>query len=209
MTPVLYIVGCGARPAADLPGFVTWAQSQGWDACVVLTPSALKFADPARLAGLTGHPVRTDYKRPGEPDVLPAADALVIAPCTFNTVGKWAAGISDTLALGLVNEALGAGLPIVACPNPHVHLARHPAFGRSVEFLRGCGVQVLFDPARYPLPDGGNDPRAIFPWDAVKDTVTAMREHLGAITPQGAPGRYPRPTLEPPSGNWSWGKPVG
>ena len=141
---------------------------------MILTPSALKFADPARLAELTGHPARSDYKRPEEPDVLPPPDAFAVAPCTFNTVGKWAAGISDTLALGLLNEALGAGRPIVAVPNPHVDLARHPAFGRNVEFLRGCGVQVLFDPDRYPLPNGSNDPRAIFPWDALKPVVAGM-----------------------------------
>jgi phosphopantothenoylcysteine synthetase/decarboxylase len=179
MRPVLYIVGCGARPSADLPQFVTWAQAQGWDPCVILTPSALKFADPARLAGLTGHPVRADYKRPEEPDVLPPADAFAVAPCTFNTANKWAAGISDTLALGLLNEALCSGVPITAVPNPNVTLARHPAFSRSIEFLRGCGIRVLFDPERYPLPDGSNDPRAIFPWDALKDAVSQLRDHAG------------------------------
>jgi phosphopantothenoylcysteine synthetase/decarboxylase len=176
--PVLYVVGCGARPSADLPAFITWAQGQGWDACAILTPAALRFADPDELAEVTGHPARSDYKRPEDPDVLPPPDAFAVAPCTFNTVGKWAAGISDTLALGLVNEALGAGRPITAVPNPHVDLARHPAFGRSVEFLRGCGVRVLFDPDRYPLPDGANDPRAIFPWDALKDAVAEMRDRL-------------------------------
>jgi phosphopantothenoylcysteine synthetase/decarboxylase len=172
--PVLYVVGCGARPSADLPGFVTWAISQGWDTCVILTPSAVKFADPARLAELTGHPARSDYKRPEEPDVLPPPNAFAVAPCTFNTLNKWAAGISDTLVLGLLNEALGAGRPIVAVPNPHVDLAKHPVFGRNVEFLRGCGVQVLFGPERYPLPNGSNDPRAIFPWDALKPIVAGM-----------------------------------
>jgi phosphopantothenoylcysteine synthetase/decarboxylase len=176
---VLYVIGCGARPAADLPEFAAWSISQGWDTCVILTPSALKFGDPTRLAEVTGHPARSDYKRPEEPDVLPAPDAFAVAPCTFNTVGKWAAGISDTLALGLLNEALGAGRPIVAVPNPHVDLAKHPAFGRNVEFLRGCGVQVLFDPERYPLPNGSNDPRAIFPWDALKNAVREMRGHAG------------------------------
>lgn len=47
-------------------------------------------------------------------------------------------------------------------------------FGRNVEFLRGCGVQVLFDPGQYPLPNGSNDPRAIFPWDALKPVVAGM-----------------------------------
>ena len=72
------------------------------------------------------------------------------------------------------NEALGAGRPIVAVPNPHVDLARHPAFGRNVELLCGCGVQVLYDPDRYPLPDDSNDPCGIFPWDALKPVVTGI-----------------------------------
>lgn len=43
--------------------------------------------------------------------MLPAPDALVVAPCTFNTANKLVAGISDTLALGLLNEAIGAEIP--------------------------------------------------------------------------------------------------
>jgi phosphopantothenoylcysteine decarboxylase len=30
---------------------------------------------------------------PDEPDELPVVDAVVVAPATFNTVNKWAAGI--------------------------------------------------------------------------------------------------------------------
>ncbi len=78
--PVLYVVGCGARPSADLPEFVTWSMGQGWDTCAILTPMALRFADPARLADLTGHPARSDYKRPEEPDVLPPPDRGVPPP---------------------------------------------------------------------------------------------------------------------------------
>jgi phosphopantothenoylcysteine synthetase/decarboxylase len=181
-SPVLYVVACGARPAADLSVFVTWTQGQGWDTCVVVTPFALRFADAAGLAELTGHPVRSDYKRPEDPDVLPPADAFVVAPCTFNTLNKWANGISDTLALGLLNEALCSGAPVAAVPNPNAVLARHPAFARSVAFLRECGVQVLFDPETYPLPtpNMGEASRDLFPWDALKAVVSRMREQLNS-----------------------------
>jgi len=37
---------------------------------------------------------------------------------------------------------------------------------------------VLFDPERYQLPNGSNDPRAIFPWDALKNAVREMRGHV-------------------------------
>jgi phosphopantothenoylcysteine synthetase/decarboxylase len=186
--PVLYVIACGARPAADLPDFVTWSIGQGWDTCVVLTPFALRFADAGTLAELTGHPVRSDYKRPEDPDALPPADAFAVAPCTFNTANKWAAGISDTLALGLLNEALCSGAPITAVPNPNVTLAKHPAFARSVSFLRDCGVNVLFDPDKYPLPTPnlGEASRDLFPWHALKDAVTAVR---GRLKPESAESR--------------------
>lgn len=106
--PVLYVIACGGRPAAELPPFVEQLQADGWTVCVVATPSGMKFLDAARLTELTGFPVRSDYERPGEPDVLPPADAFAVAPATFNTVNKWAHGISDTLALGLLNEAVRA-----------------------------------------------------------------------------------------------------
>ena len=101
--PVLYIIACGAPPAGQLPAFVRDAQIQGWNVCVIATPDGAKFVDAGNLAGLTGHPVRTRYKRPEEPDVLPPPNALIVAPGTFNTINKWAQGISDTLALGLLN----------------------------------------------------------------------------------------------------------
>jgi phosphopantothenoylcysteine synthetase/decarboxylase len=175
----LYVVACGGRPAADLPAFVTWAQDQDWDVCVIATPAGIHFIDAARLSQMTGHPVRYDYKKPEEPDVLPfPPDAFVVAPATFNTINKWANGISDTLALGLLNEGLAAGQPIAAVPNPNITLARHPAFPRNIAFLRDNGVRVLFDPNTYPLPSPnlGETSRDMFPWDALKNVVTTMRE---------------------------------
>ncbi len=150
---VLYVIACGGRPARDLPEFAEWAQHIGWDVCVVAAPSGMKFLDAPRLATLTGHPVRCDYKQPDDPDVLPfPPNAFVVAPATFNTINKWANGISDTLALGLLNEGLCAGQPIIAVPTPNQALARHPAFTRSIEFLRQQKVIVVFDPSVHPLP---------------------------------------------------------
>jgi len=159
--PVLYVVACGAPPARQLAPFAETAQRQGWDVCVIATPDGMKFLDAPRLAELTGHPVRSQYKHPDEPDVLPPADALVAAPATFNTINKWAQGISDTLALGLLNEATGLGLPMAAAPWPNAALARHPVFRRSIAALAGWGVRVILDPGRLP---GATAAPAAFPW---------------------------------------------
>jgi phosphopantothenoylcysteine synthetase/decarboxylase len=132
--------------------------------------------DTGTLAELTGHPVRHDYKQPDEPDVLPPADAMVVAPATFNTINKWAHGTSDTLALGLLNEAIGLGLPIVAVPTPNEALAKHPAFTESVTRLRSWGVTVLFDPVTNALSSPSLDPQpgGLFPWRTLAMRVASQ-----------------------------------
>ncbi|MEV0346152.1 flavoprotein [Nonomuraea sp. NPDC050680] len=137
--------------------------------------SGTKFADSTRLAELTGFPVRSDYKRPEEPDVLPPADAIAVVPATFNTINKWAQGISDTLGLGLLNEALGLGLPLIAVPWPNVALARHPAFANSVAMLREWGVKVILDMDRLPTPDSGEPGAATFPWEELRKEFGMLR----------------------------------
>src|SRR5258705_9989779 len=120
------------------------AQRDGWDVCVVTTPDGRKFVDVPALAAQTGHPVRTNYKNPGDPDVLPDADAFVVAPATVNTISKWAAGIADTLSLGLLVEGLGKGIPLVALPFTNAAMAAHPAFGEAVGRLRSWRRTVLY-----------------------------------------------------------------
>jgi len=181
--PVLYLVACGASPARQLPAFVEFARGGGWDVCVITTPAGATFADTDRLAELTGHPVRARYKHPDEPDVLPPPDAFAVAPATFNTVNKLAAGISDTLALGLLAEAIGLGLPIIAAPWPNAALARHPVFQASVATLREWGLRIILDPARLP---GAADPdRAVFPWPELRAALAG----LGQPAP-GPPNQY-------------------
>jgi phosphopantothenoylcysteine synthetase/decarboxylase len=152
---------------------------------VVATPSALKFIDTTSLAELTGRPVRYNYKQPDEPDAFPPPDAMVVAPATFNTTCKWAYGSSDTLALGLLNEAIGLEVPVVAVPNPSTALAKHPAFLESVNRLRSWGVTVLFDPDVYPLPTPNMGPAAagLFPWEALAGELGRIRIILGYTRP--------------------------
>jgi phosphopantothenoylcysteine synthetase/decarboxylase len=115
---------------------------------------------------LTGHPVRSWFKNPGEPDVLPEADAVIVAPATVNTVNKWAAGIADTLPLGLIVEAIGKGLPIVAMPYTNEAMAAHPAFGESLRRLAAWGVTVLWgdDVMKTFAPNTGEALVDEFPW---------------------------------------------
>ncbi|HEX9343838.1 MAG TPA: flavoprotein [Actinomycetota bacterium] len=177
---VLYVVVCAAPPARDARVLVEFAREAGWDTCVIVTPAARAFADLAELEARSGHPVRFEWKRPGTPDVLPPADAMIVAPATFNTLNKWAAGISDTLALGLLCEAIGKRLALVALPFLNAAQAYHPAFGRSLEQLREMGVRILWGeeegvPSAHP-PGTGERRIASFPWGRTLNALAETRE---------------------------------
>lgn len=180
--PVLYIVGFAAGPLLQIRGLVVAARRRGWDACLIVTPTAARWleADLPALAELTGHPVRSAYKLPGEPDVLPPPDAVLAVPVTCNSINKWAAGISDTLALGLVTEAIGKRLPMTAVPSVNRDQARHPAYGASVDRLRAAGVTVLLDDEGHAVRRSDPDDHATYPWDLALDTLEPVAFHTGS-----------------------------
>lgn len=61
--------------------------------------------------------------------------AVIVAPATYNTINKWAAGASDNHALGVLAETFGLGIPVVVLPFVNSALAAHFAFTRRVADL--------------------------------------------------------------------------
>ncbi|MEN8651720.1 flavoprotein [Streptomyces sp. 21So2-11] len=173
----LYLIACAAPPARHIDVPIRAAQTAGWDVCLVLTPSAHRWAtedaegEIEALTELTGHPIHYQYKLPSQDDVLPVPDAILVAPLSCNSLNKWAAGISDTLALGLVTEALGLHIPTVALPHWNNAQDAHPATTRSVETLRTAGVTVLLgDGAFVPHKPKHGSPDA-YPWALALDAL--------------------------------------
>jgi hypothetical protein len=187
---VLYTVACGSPAAGHLGELVGLAQQAGWQVCVVATPDGRKFIDVQALAAQTGHPVRSEYKNPGDLDVLPPADAILVAPATVNTVNKWACGIADTLALGMLIEGHGLGIPIVVMPYTNTAMAAHPAFRQSLRRLRAWGVRVLFgdDVVPLPPPGTGTGQAAGFPWALAVAEVGPPRRVRPGVGGGGGPG---------------------
>lgn len=185
--PVLYAVACGSPVAGHIGQLVRLAQHAGWRVCVVATPDGRKFINVPALAAQTGFPVRSDYKNPGDLDALPDPDAIVVAPATVNTVNKWACGIADTLALGMLIEGYGLGVPIVVMPYTNAAMAAHPSFRDSLRRLRAWGVRVLYgeDVVALPSPGGGTRHAGSFPWQLALAAVGPPRRSAGG---GGKPG---------------------
>jgi phosphopantothenoylcysteine synthetase/decarboxylase len=172
---VLSVVVCGAGPAAEIATFVKQAIDRGWIAQVIATPAALEFFDPAAIEALTESPVRSRYSAPGSPrSRIP--DAIAVAPATYNTINKWALGISDTYALGVLAEQTGLGVPIVVLPFVNAALASRVPFQQSVKSLRAEGVSILLGPGAIEphQPHTGGSLIATYPWHLALDEVDGM-----------------------------------
>ncbi|MDI3407793.1 flavoprotein [Streptomyces cavernicola] len=161
--PFLYLVVCAAGVATDTGKLITAAQERQWDVGVIATPHGLAFLDAAAVEAQTGNPIRSAWRGPGDPRPFPDPDAIAVAPATFNTVNKWAAGIADTLAVATLCDAFGSGVPTAVLPSVNAQLAAHPAYGESLERLRGMGVAIA---DATPVPDTD-----AFPWERVLDLL--------------------------------------
>ncbi|MFB7553240.1 flavoprotein [Streptomyces sp. NPDC056154] len=167
--PFLYVVVCAAGIAADVGRLITAAQEANWDVGVVATPQGLGFIDAKAVEAQTGYPIRSAWRSPGEPRPLPPPDAIAVAPGTFNTINKWAAGSSDTLALGILCEAYGFGIPTAVLPYLNSAQAAHPAYRSSLDRLRGMGVLIG---SHEPHPPEGDGEADRFRWEEALELLT-------------------------------------
>lgn len=172
---LLYAVVCGAGPATHVDRLVNLAHERDWDVQIIATPAGLDFIDVPALEAQTGNRVRSNYRKPGEPRSKPA-DAIMVAPATYNTINKLALGISDTYALGVLAEAMGLGLPIVILPFVNSALASRVPLTRSIEQLRNEGVVVYFGPGLIEPhePHSGDQLLDAYPWAAGLDRLTQL-----------------------------------
>lgn len=123
---------------------------------VVLTEAAQKFITPLTFQALTHRPVYTDLWHIPEGENIPhialadAADLLLIAPATANTLGKIANGLADNLLTAI---ALATPAPILLAPAMESDMWQHPATQANIEKLRGWGLTVV-GPAAGRLASG-------------------------------------------------------
>jgi phosphopantothenoylcysteine decarboxylase/phosphopantothenate--cysteine ligase len=142
-----------AYKAADLASKLTQAGAQ---VDVLLTPAAEKFITPLTFQSVTGRRAYTDSDLWGdEAHVLHvglgrAADLLVVAPCTANTLAKLAHGQADSL---LTVTALAAACPLMVAPAMDGGMYDHPATQENLETLRKRGACII-EPAEGHLASG-------------------------------------------------------
>ena len=130
----------------------------GHEVHVVPTPDAVRFVGLPTWEAISRHPVTTSVHE-GVASVRhvalgQAADLVIVAPATANTIAKMAAGIADDL---LGTTLLATTAPVVIAPAMHTEMWRHPATQHNIAVLRERGAQVV-GPEDGPLAEGESGP---------------------------------------------------
>ncbi|MEM4884590.1 MAG: bifunctional phosphopantothenoylcysteine decarboxylase/phosphopantothenate--cysteine ligase CoaBC [Saccharolobus sp.] len=128
----------------------------GADVKVLMSRDAAKLISPEMFKWATGNDVYTKLTGELEHVVLAEEnDAMIIAPCTANTIAKIAYGISDSAITTTALNFVGMKKPVVVVPSMHFQMYISPQITDALKKLKELGIEVISpeivnDLAHYP-----------------------------------------------------------
>jgi len=168
--------------------------AEGADVVVLLSPSATRFVGPLSFAALSRHPVESDVLdllpdgRIGHVVVADAADAMVVAPATANSLAAMASGLAGDVVTA---TTLATSAPVVVAPAMDGDMWTHPATVTNVARLRDVFGYSVVPPEAGALASGQTGVGRLAELPAIVDAV------VGAIgdRPIRQPDAAARPTI--------------
>ncbi len=121
----------------------------GIEVTVVMTESATRFVAPLTFQALSGRPVYTspwehiESQDPQHISLARAADAMLIAPCTMDTLARLAAGRADDVVSLIASAVDWSRQPMLLAPSMNEVMWNQPATRRNVEQLRADGCRII------------------------------------------------------------------
>ena len=139
-TVVLGITGgIAAYKAAELCRLLTKA---GATVRVVMTEAATRFITPLTMQTLSGAPVALNLVDAAEEASIghirlaDAADLIVVAPATANSIARFAGGLADDMLSAVV---LASRAPVLLAPAMNVNMWENPLTRQNLSRLIGLG----------------------------------------------------------------------
>ena len=147
----------------------------GHEVTVVPTEDALRFVGLPTWEAISRRPVTTsvheDVAQVRHVALGQAAELVIVAPATANTIAKMAAGLADDL---LGTTLLATTAPVAIAPAMHTEMWRHPATQANVATLRERGVTIL-GPDEGELTGGDSGPgRMLEPEQIMAEALAAV-----------------------------------
>ena len=121
-------------------------KKKGYDVRVVMTENAAKFVTPLTFETMSCGKVVTDVFDPRNDtptehiELSHAADLILIAPATANTIAKLAHGIADNM---LTTTVLAATCPKLISPAMNTDMFENPATQDNLNILRDYGFDII------------------------------------------------------------------
>ena len=148
----------------------------GHEVHVIPTEDALRFVGLPTWEAISRHPVTTsvhdDVARVRHVALGQAADLVIVAPATANTLAKMTAGLADDL---LGTTLLATTAPVVVAPAMHTEMWRHASTVHNIATLRERGV-IVVGPADGELTGGDSGPGRMSEPEAILDVALAAAE---------------------------------
>ncbi len=151
---------CGGIAAMKSPQLARALRRRGAEVVAFCSEEALHYVGREALEWATCHPLVTQLTWRAEhlSDATPF-DAYLVAPATYNTIGKMAGGIADTVVTAAIASALGklaqGKTQILVAPTMHGTM-HHDILVNNCRLLAGMGVRLVTprdDYGKHNLPD--------------------------------------------------------
>jgi len=173
--------GIAAYKAVDLASRMI---KQGARVRVIMTSSACKLIQPITLQSITGEPVATGmFDQSARWDIehielASAADLFLIAPATYNIIGKVARGIADDL---LSTTIAATNAPVIFAPAMNTRMYENPILQANIRELQELDYSFI-------EPDVGRMACGTEGAGRLAENERIIEEVIRALTTKDLPG---------------------
>ncbi len=127
-----------------IPDLIRDIKREGADVVSGMSETASKLIGPDVMKWASGHDAIT--KITGSIEHISLFDEntiLLIAPASYNTIGKMASGISDSIPSLFFSFAYGHGNPVVVVPTMHKDMMNNKINLENIQKLKELGVLIV------------------------------------------------------------------
>ena len=146
----------------------------GHEVTVVPTEDALRFVGLPTWEAISRNRVTTsvhdDVAQVRHVALGQAAELVIVAPATANTIAKMAAGLADDL---VGTTLLATTAPVAVAPAMHTEMWRHPSTQANIATLRSRGVAIL-GPDSGELTGGDSGPGRMLEPERIAESALAL-----------------------------------
>lgn len=144
----------GSIAAYKTPDLVRKLVKAGAEVKVIMTSSAGEFVSPLALETVSKHSVHSNVSDGSQwnnhVELGRWADVMLVAPCSANTLAKFARGLCDNLVCAVY---LSATCPVLVAPAMDEDMWLHPATKRNLQKVKSYGNTII-PPAHGELASG-------------------------------------------------------